>query len=369
MLSGLKTFTWQLAGTGIGVLTIGLAGGWWISRRILRPIARIAATASRISATNLSERIDLEHVESELAELADILNGTFERLESAFERQTQFTADASHELRTPLAVIRSQAELALSRPRDAAEYQEALGACLAATARMTNLVEGLLTLARCDAQIPGECQERIQWNRVVADAVDLCQPLAEERKIRVRTDLATCYVLGDPVALSRAVANLVANAIQYNQHDGKVHVAVTVEQSEALLNGAGYRTGHSTGASLASLRAILPGRQGAIACHGRDGIGPRDRQNRGGNAWRIHWFLFRTRPGLDILDALAAGRVEQATGRRRGDFGSDWLVAIRFVNWHSQFFHRRVAIVVHAAQLFSRQFKSSAHRIGHVDRL
>ena len=125
VVDSLTAFAWQLAATGISVLAVGLAGGWLISRRILRPISTIAATASRISINNLSERIDSLRVESELTELAQVLNDTFDGLEAAFERQAQFTADASHELRTPLAVIRSQAELALKRPREAAEYQEA----------------------------------------------------------------------------------------------------------------------------------------------------------------------------------------------------------------------------------------------------
>jgi two-component system, OmpR family, sensor kinase len=234
--SGLTTFTWQLAATGIAVLAVGLAGGWWISRRLLKPIASIAETASRISVNNLSERIDTKHVESELADLAGILNGTFERLESAFDRQAQFTADASHELRTPLAVIRSQAELALSRPREAREYQEALRACLRATTRMTDLVEGLLTLARTDAGMSGTSRERLDLGRIAADATELCRSLADEKQVRLATELHSVHVIGDPEALSRVVANLVVNAIQYNRPDGEVHLTVASEGAEAILS-------------------------------------------------------------------------------------------------------------------------------------
>ena len=133
------------------MLAVGLAGGWLASARILRPVAAISATASAISATNLSERIDAAAVDRELADLAGVLNATFDRLEAAFERQARFTADASHELRTPLAVLRSQAQLALSRPRSAEEYRKSIEECLRAAERMTALVEGLLTLARADA--------------------------------------------------------------------------------------------------------------------------------------------------------------------------------------------------------------------------
>ena len=125
----IRAMAWQLAGVGLGVLSFGLLGGWWISSRIFRPIAAMAATASKISATEMSGRIDSENADVELAELADVLNATFDRLQEAFERQAQFTADASHELRTPLAIIRSHAELALERPRPPEEYRRTLEAC------------------------------------------------------------------------------------------------------------------------------------------------------------------------------------------------------------------------------------------------
>jgi heavy metal sensor kinase len=248
--SGLASFAWQLSGTGVAVLAIGLIGGWWTSRRIVRPIASIAATASRISADNLSERIDPQRVDNELAELANVLNGTFERLQAAFDQQTQFTADASHELRTPLAVIRSQAELALSRQRSPEEYQEALRTCLRATARMADLVDGLLTLARTDAGLAGTNRVRINLQRTIADAVDLCRSLAQEKEIRIVTELVDAKVVGDSAALSRVVTNLVVNGIQYNRSGGEVHVSLVIDDADALVSvrdtGAGIAKEHQS---------------------------------------------------------------------------------------------------------------------------
>ncbi len=128
----LRVFAWQTFGTGLAVLVVGLAGGWIISRSITRPIAAISRTASAISASNLSKRIDTEPLDRELVGLAAVLNDTFARLEAAFVRQSRFTSDASHELRTPLAVLRSHVELALAKPRSAEEYRETLEACLRA---------------------------------------------------------------------------------------------------------------------------------------------------------------------------------------------------------------------------------------------
>jgi heavy metal sensor kinase len=219
-----RAFAWQLAGAGAAVLAVGLAGGWVVSARVLRPVAVISATASSISAANLSGRIDAAAVDRELAGLAGVLNAMFGRLEAAFERQARFTADASHELRTPLAVIRSHAELALARPRSEAEYREALTACLRAAGRMAGLVDGLLTLARADAGKLDLTRAPVDLARLAEDTVDLLRPLAEAKGVSLSTDPAPATVTGDAGRLEQVVTNLVSNAVQYNRPGGAVLV-------------------------------------------------------------------------------------------------------------------------------------------------
>lgn len=231
----LAAFAWQLAATGFTVLAIGLAGGWVISRRIFRPVAAIAATASRISGRNLEERIDADRVDVELADLAEVLNGTFDRLQAAFDRQARFTADASHELRTPLTVIRSQAELALSRVRTPEEYQAALIACVRSAVRMTDLVERLLTLARADAGWSGLRREAVDLERVVLDAVAQIGPAAEKVGVTLRSEVEPARVAGDAAALGQVVVNLVKNAVQYNRKGGRVQVQVAFRGKDAAL--------------------------------------------------------------------------------------------------------------------------------------
>ncbi len=231
----MRAFAGQLALTGLGVLLVGLAGGWWVSSRIVGPIAAITATASRISATNLSERIEARGVERELEQLANVLNATFGRLESAFAQLTRFTADASHELRTPLAVLRSQAELALSRPRAPEEYRETVEACLKAALRMTNLVEGLLTLARADA---GRLELRtapVDLVAVVQEALAQARPLAEDRQVALAATVSPAVVKGDAAMLARVVGNLLENAIRYNRPGGRVNVELVEADGEAVL--------------------------------------------------------------------------------------------------------------------------------------
>src|SRR5204862_5783999 len=131
--------------TGIGgcILLVGLAGGWWLATGAIRPIEGISATAAKISAGDLSQRIDVAETESELGRLAGVLNSTFARLETAFAQQQQFTSDAAHELRTPVSVILTQTQAALARERPAAEYREIIEACQRAAQRMRRLIESL----------------------------------------------------------------------------------------------------------------------------------------------------------------------------------------------------------------------------------
>ena len=150
------------------MLLLGLAGGWWVATRAIRPIEAISATAVKIAGGDLSQRINAADTESELGRLAGVLNSTFARLEAAFAQQARFTSDASHELRTPVSVILSQTQTALSRERTSSEYREALEACQRAARRMRKLTESLLELARLDAGQEPMKRERFDLSRIVA---------------------------------------------------------------------------------------------------------------------------------------------------------------------------------------------------------
>jgi heavy metal sensor kinase len=231
----LRAFAWQLTGAGALVLAIGLTGGWYVSARILRPLASISATAASISATNLSERIDAAAVDEELQTLAHVLNEMFDRLEAAFERQARFTADASHELRTPLAIVRSHAELALSRQRSPAEYRETIEATLRAANRMGGLVEGLLTLARADAGKLDMQRQKVDAKLLVEEAVDMLRPLAGSKDVQMQSKLEALTIVGDPLRLGQLVANLIANALQYNSKGGSVTIELGQSDKAVVL--------------------------------------------------------------------------------------------------------------------------------------
>jgi heavy metal sensor kinase len=233
--AALHRFAWWLFGAGGMVLILGLGGGWWLATRALRPVEDISVTAGRISAGNLAERINVAETDSELGRLAGVLNATFARLEGAFTRQKQFTADASHELRTPLTVIISEAQTTLARERSAAEYRESVAVCLDAAQHMKRLTESLLQLARFDAGQEQTERRSVDLAEITADCAERTRPIADERGVTIHCDLTRALTFGNPELLSQLVTNLLSNAIYYNKPNGEIRAGTRAENGAAVI--------------------------------------------------------------------------------------------------------------------------------------
>jgi heavy metal sensor kinase len=234
-LKDLRLVAYTLSGVGVGILLLGLTGGWWLVSRSLRPVANISAAALKISAGDLSQRIDVAEAESELGQLAMVLNSTFARLETAFAQQKQFASDAAHELRTPVSVILTQTQTALNRERDAASYKQTVEACQRAAQRMRKLIESLLALARFDAGQEVLQRQRFDLSKTISDCAELVQPLAEERGVKIFVETEALEITGDSGRLAQVVTNLLTNAIQYNRSEGEVRVTLDSQNGLAVL--------------------------------------------------------------------------------------------------------------------------------------
>jgi signal transduction histidine kinase len=234
-LTELRRSALNLSAIGGVILFIGLAGGRVLVGRALRPISDISHTAAKIAAGDLSQRINSAGTGSELGQLAAVLNATFARLETAFAQQKQFASDAAHELRTPVSVILTQTQTALTRERDAASYRQTVEACQRAAQRMRKLIESLLELARFDAG--QEALKRLDFDlsATVADCVELVQPLAEERRVKISAELKPLRITGDSERLAQVVTNLLTNAIQFNRPDGEARVKLEAREGLAVL--------------------------------------------------------------------------------------------------------------------------------------
>ena len=250
LLAELRQFAWQAGAAGLFVLLAGLGGGWLVSGLQLDSIRRIGDTARRIADGNLAERIPGRNMDRELGQLADVLNTTFARLEAAFERQRQFTADAAHELRTPLAVILAETQSALRRDRSAEEYRETLRTCEETAQNMRRLADSLLLLARLDAGPAGEAREPVDLARLAATCATQFRPLAESRGLQLTTDCRPAALSGQPEQILRVFNNLLMNAIEYNRPGGTVTLATRLDNGQAVV------TVTDTGAGIAA--ADLP---------------------------------------------------------------------------------------------------------------
>jgi heavy metal sensor kinase len=227
---------WMLFAVGGAVLMIGLFIGWVITSGLLRPLTTIKNTAEKIAAGDLSQRIPMPSGENEIAGLVRVLNQTFSRLETSFERQSQFTADASHELRTPISVILTHAQNALARERSHEEYRESLAACHRAARRMQQLTESLLALVRVDQGGKGGERITCRLDQIANDALELLKPLASELRITVESDLKPVSCIGNPGQLAQVCNNLLENAIRYNASGGRVILRTSREPGFSTLS-------------------------------------------------------------------------------------------------------------------------------------
>jgi two-component system, OmpR family, sensor kinase len=237
---------WLVLGSLV-MLGFGLGGSWFIVASALRPVGKISAAAAKISSGDLSQRISVTETESELGQLADVLNATFARLEAAFAQQKHFTTDAAHELRTPLAALISEAQITLARERSVADYKEALAANLDIAQQMRRLTDSLLELARLDAGQEDLTRQKIDLAAVVEEGVKIVIPLASPRQLQFLCELAPAEVFADPGRMTQAVTNLLTNAIHYNRDGGKIRVTTGVENHGAVLSVAD--TGHGISAA------------------------------------------------------------------------------------------------------------------------
>lgn len=273
--------------------------GWLAASRGLAPLRTMRDRACAVTAHKLDQRLPVDAVPPELAELATSLNEMLARLEDAFRRLSDFSSDIAHELRTPVSNLMTETQVALSRHRDAASYRATLESNAEEYERLARMISDMLFLAKAEygqmADWIAEHGESIQLAQEVRDLFEFYEALAEEKGIHLELQ-GTCSVWGDRLMLRRAVSNLLSNALRYTPREGTVFVCLSEadglsvltvenpgqtipEHHVARLFERFYRadpsrqqaTGEGTGLGLAIAQAIVHAHQGQVSASSEAG--------------------------------------------------------------------------------------------------
>ena len=210
----------------------------------IKPVRTIIDTSSQITKDNLQTRIPLPKNKDELYVLSENINNLLNRIESAIDREKQFTSDASHELRTPLAVIKGTMEVLIRKPRNQQEYEEKIQFCISEVDRLNHMVDQLLLLARFENQKQNVKQETIYLNALILDNLTRFSEKTENKKIKIVADFTEdFYVQSDNYLVSIIFSNLISNAIKYTNDNGKIELKLEKNLTDIIFtiadNGVG----------------------------------------------------------------------------------------------------------------------------------
>ncbi len=222
--------------TPLVILLAGL-GGHLMSRKALDPVATLAAQAQSIHDRNLDTRLPVPNTGDEIAELSKTLNQMLERIDKAFASVRAFTGNASHELRTPIALLRTEIEVALLRPREADEYRMTLARMHEETVRMTNLVENLLSLARADGGAETISLAPMRVSRLFERMERTWTAAMQQAMLDFRVEIpqGDFCILGDANGIQRLLSILLENASKYTPPGGSVILAATEDKEHVVL--------------------------------------------------------------------------------------------------------------------------------------
>ena len=238
-LTMIRKYRYLIAAVLFAAAMLSLVFGYRITRSGLRPLVEIAGTTMRIRSSNLSERVQVAGLPSELAGLADNFNNMLQRLEESFTRLSRFSADIAHELRTPLNILRGEAEVALGRPRSPEEYRDVLVSSLEEYTHLSNIVDSLLFIAQAErTEIPIR-RETVEVTEDLRSILEFYEPVIAEKCLTVELESSgPLWAQLDRSLFRRAAGNVISNAISYTPAGGTVLLTASRRNSSIRIEVA-----------------------------------------------------------------------------------------------------------------------------------
>lgn len=288
-----KTALWSVV--GFAALLTGFLG-WVVAHRGLAPLREICRSAASITANRLDQRLAVESIPVELAEVAQTLNEMLARLEESFRRLSDFSSDLAHELRTPVSNLLTQTQVTLSKTRTLDAYQDVLASNAEEFERLSRTIADMLFLAKSDNDLIVPNREKVDLAAEISSISEFYEALVEEKGVCL-TCTGSGVVLGDRLMLRRAVGNLLSNAVRHTPEEGRVTVRVddtdkacvivSVENTGETIapehlprlfdrfyrvDPSRQRFGEEAGLGLAITRSIAHAHGGEVRVHSKNGI-------------------------------------------------------------------------------------------------
>ncbi|MEB0075601.1 heavy metal sensor histidine kinase [Pseudomonas sp. CCI3.2] len=221
--------------TGLVISALVSAGlGWMVARSGMRPIRQVTMVAASMSAGSLKERIPLAPVPKELQQMVSSFNAMLSRLDDAFVRLSNFSADIAHELRTPVSNLMTHTEVVLSRKRNIEDYEDNLFSNLEDLKRMSRMIDDMLFLAKSDNKLIKPENSLIELREVVGTLLEYYRLLADERGIELCV-FGAGSVSGDVLMLRRAISNLLSNALRYTPEGETIRMDICQTNTSTVL--------------------------------------------------------------------------------------------------------------------------------------
>jgi signal transduction histidine kinase len=230
-----KTLAWAL---GITIM-LGIAVAFYLSRKLLRRVEAVAATSRTIVHGDLARRMPIEGSGDEFDRLSASLNEMLDQIEQLMTGMRAVTDSLAHDLRSPLTRLKGRIEVTLRGRGDEASYRQALAETIADTDAILATFNALLAIAQAEAGAARSGMTHLDLGRIAHDAVELYEPVAEEKDIRLEQSTADeIPIVGHPQLLAQSVANLIDNAIKYTPRGGKIALTLKDAGERAELSVA-----------------------------------------------------------------------------------------------------------------------------------
>jgi heavy metal sensor kinase len=232
----LNTLTLTLIFVYLGLLVLTVSGGFLLARKALSPIAQVSKHLKKISAENLKERVPEPETGDEIEELSQTFNSLLDHLNEAFVRERQFIGDVAHELKTPVATLKGGIEVTISKSRTNEEYERAFDETLIDVNRLSSTIKNILDLAWIGAENSNLDDKHFDLSGALIELQEIATKLGSQKHLVLKGEIEPGIVVGGAEdKLSRAVLNIIDNAIKYTPSGGSVVMSLRKKKGNAVI--------------------------------------------------------------------------------------------------------------------------------------